>query len=83
MDINNLDLCLEQYAREREKKGIPRCPGLFMHSVGAWKARALQPGNSSGNMELGFVGERRRSTELSSQLRILHPSHLECYSREF
>jgi hypothetical protein len=54
-----------------------------MHSVGAWKARALQPGNSSGNMELGFVGERRRSTELSSQLRILHPSHLECYSREF
>lgn len=80
---NSLAFASEQYAGEREEKGTPRCPGPFMYSIGSWKARALQPESSPGNMELGLVGERRKSMELSSQLRILHPSHLECYSREF
>lgn len=67
---NSLAFAQKCYARDWKKKGISRCLGAFMHSVGAWKARAWEP---SEKVELGLEGERRRSTKLISQFRILHP----------
>lgn len=42
---NSLAFAQKHYARDWKKKGIPRCLEAFMHSVGAWKARAREPGS--------------------------------------